>query len=195
MLKPKGIKRRVAHAVLYGKSLTHIKHYRGFGVHSPFVYGLIRNVFMCKYITGSDTELYEALLSRGVSQRRARQLQNMMNFCAYKNYVIADEPSDRIDLTGQTLCLVTRNYPQESTEALAEKGREDRKHDLPARSEFQPHAQPHVQANGQTAQAYQRGQPRIHAAVLPRQTSQTTLQTVKHAWEYTRKPATTAPPH
>lgn len=121
MLKPKGIKRRVAHAVLYGKSLTHIKHYRGFGVHSPFVYGLIRNVFMCKYITGSDTELYEALMSRGVSQRRARQLQNMMNFCAYKNYVIADEPSDRIDLTGQTLCLVTRNYPQESTEALAEK--------------------------------------------------------------------------
>lgn len=117
MLKPKGLKRRVAHVVLYGKSLTHVKHYRGFGVHSPFVYGLIRNVLMSRQITGNDTGLYDQLRNRSISDRRARQLQNLYSFCSYKSYVIADADND-VSLDPQTLCLVTKLYPQDKTISL-----------------------------------------------------------------------------
>lgn len=117
-LKPRNIKRRVAHVVLSGRNLAHIRHYRGFGVHSPFVYGLIRNVFMPRSIVGDDTSLYETLRSCSISQRRARQLQNLYSVCAYSSFVMADASELPAGIAPQSLCIVTRLFPEERTDSL-----------------------------------------------------------------------------
>ena len=44
---------------------------------------------MCsKLYDGSATDLYDALLLRGVAKRRAIQLQNLMSHCRYERYAI-----------------------------------------------------------------------------------------------------------
>lgn len=57
--------------------LTRARHFRGHGVHSPFVYALVREVFMRHELLPGDRSLYEALRSKGIAEQRAVQLQNL----------------------------------------------------------------------------------------------------------------------
>ena len=87
----RNIKRR-----LYGlKNLpSHIKrarYFRGHGVHSPFVYAIVRQVFMRSTFACDDRELYEALIAKGVVRRRAMQLQNLFKHLHYSSYCINPE--------------------------------------------------------------------------------------------------------
>ena len=41
-----------------------------------------------KLYEGSATDLYDALMARGVAKRRAIQLQNLVNHCRYERYAI-----------------------------------------------------------------------------------------------------------
>ena len=54
------------------------RYFRGHGVHSPFVYAIVREVFMQSKLRSNNRELYEELLNAEVSKRRATQLQNLM---------------------------------------------------------------------------------------------------------------------
>lgn len=67
--------------------LQRIRHFRGHGVHSPFVYSLVRDVFMKKRLSDGSVEVYEKLLSEGVGKRYAAELQNLHSYC-YKQAVI-----------------------------------------------------------------------------------------------------------
>ncbi len=69
-------------------TLSRVRHYRGHGVHSPFVYALVRNVFMKRReVVGEQTALFRELLARRtVNRRRAVQLQNLYNYCGYTGY-------------------------------------------------------------------------------------------------------------
>ena len=52
--------------MMLGNALSRVKHRRGHGVHSPFVYSLVRKVFMSKVLDESlGTVLYDSL--RGAS--------------------------------------------------------------------------------------------------------------------------------
>ncbi|MBR4854856.1 MAG: hypothetical protein IKU88_09030 [Alistipes sp.] len=70
-------------------NIKRARYFRGHGVHSPFVYAIVRQVFMCsKLYQGSATDLYDALMARGVAKRRAIQLQNLVNHCRYESFAI-----------------------------------------------------------------------------------------------------------
>lgn len=78
---------------LYGlKHLpTHLRrarHFRGHGVHSPYIYNIVRKVFMQSKLVADARDLYDALVARGIVLRRCVQLQNLVEHCGYKSWGI-----------------------------------------------------------------------------------------------------------
>lgn len=91
---------------LLGVNISRVKHYHGYGVHSPFVYSLIRKVFMSKSLfEGSGSALYDDLLAAGVPQRRARQLHNLLPYVEGQSYSINEVEGD--------LSILLADYPAE----------------------------------------------------------------------------------
>lgn len=83
---------------LYGlKNLpTHLRraqHFRGHGIHSPYVYDIVRKVFMQRELVAPSRDLYDALEARGVAIRRCTQLQNLVAHCKYSSWAIDSEAS------------------------------------------------------------------------------------------------------
>lgn len=90
--------------VLAGK-IKRLKKRKGYSVHSPFVYSLVRNVLMKKELVGVDSGLYKELINRGATKRLAIRLQNYFTFFEYNKC--------EIDLFGaeicdRTLCVVSK---------------------------------------------------------------------------------------
>ena len=79
--------------------LSRARYFRGHGVHSPFVYDIVRSVFM-----------RDDLLTAGVSRRRAVQLQNLMIHCGYTTFGL-----NRADAE---FCVATCGLPRPATLAL-----------------------------------------------------------------------------
>lgn len=86
------------------------RYFRGHGVHSPFVYDIVRSVFMRDDLLPGRRDLYEALLTAGVSRRRAVQLQNLMIHCGYTTFGL-----NRADAE---FCVATCGLPRPATLAL-----------------------------------------------------------------------------
>lgn len=115
----RNIKKRLYKLSLLTDEITRAKHYRGYGVHSPFVYGLIRKVFMCRrLIDASHAELYEALLANGVAPKRAIQLQNAMHYCQYRTFAIDGDSAAEFN-------IATADYPAERLESVYAKARQN----------------------------------------------------------------------
>lgn len=81
------------------------RYWRGHGVHSPFVYAIVRQVFMCRKLQGERCDLYTLLLGLGVSKRRAIELQNLMEHCHYSTFGIdcEVEQMEGVDMVIATL--------------------------------------------------------------------------------------------
>ncbi len=92
--------------LLLGNRLSRMKHHKGHGVHSPFVYSLVRKVFMPKsLIENSGTLLYDNLVAEGLKAKRARQLHNLLVHIEGENYSINEVDGD--------LSILLENYPTE----------------------------------------------------------------------------------
>ena len=76
-----------------GGYLRRARYFRGHGVHSPYVYSIVRQVFMQKRLRDGDHSLYEALRKLGINERRSTQLQNLLHHCDYASWAI-DELRD-----------------------------------------------------------------------------------------------------
>ena len=69
--------------------LRRARYFRGHGVHSPFVYTIVRKVFMrSRLIEPSQHDLYDALCGVGVKNRRAIEIQNLATHCQYQSWSI-----------------------------------------------------------------------------------------------------------
>ena len=90
--------------------LSRARFFRGHGVHSPFVYDVVRNVFMRDTLLPGDRALFRELLAAGVPERRAVQLQNLAIHCGYASFGL-----NRADAE---FCIATRGLSRAETLAL-----------------------------------------------------------------------------
>ena len=81
--------------------LRRARHFRGHGVHSPYVYSIVRQVFMQRKLQKEDHSLYTQLLNKGISTRRATQLTNLTMHCNFTSWSI--DGLDRCDILFATL--------------------------------------------------------------------------------------------
>lgn len=113
----KRVAQRIARVVRYGRTLGHLRHYRGYGVHSPFVYRVVREAVMQKReVAGDDLSLYERLRSLGVNRRRAVQLQNFYTISGCSRFVVDDEWSASVG--DDVMWIVTTATAPEVIEAI-----------------------------------------------------------------------------
>lgn len=117
----RNIKRRLYALSLLRNRLSRVKYFRGYGVHSPFVYSLVRRVFMCRDLWPEQSApLYDALIERGVAKRRATQLQNLMYYIEAQTFAINTSESAS-DLT--VLCDdVPNSRIHDAYESTAQRG-------------------------------------------------------------------------
>lgn len=105
--------------------LSRARYFRGHGVHSPYIYDIVRKVFMQGKLFTPDSVLYTALINKGVAKRRSVQLANLAEHCGYdswsidtmeqKQIIIATLNTATTELTqyaeyarqkGATLCII-----------------------------------------------------------------------------------------
>ena len=92
--------------MMLGNRLSRIKHRKGHGVHSPFVYGFVRRVLMTKNLCeGSEQALYTDLLANGVAEKRSRELPNTLCYIGGQSYSINEVECD--------LSILLADYPTE----------------------------------------------------------------------------------
>ena len=119
------IKRRLYGLTTLPERVARVRYFRGHGVHSPFVYAIVRQVFMKSELFGAESALHDALRERGFGRRHAVQLQNLYTHCGYHSFEInrLTTPCDLCILTpelddDQTRDLVRRAAVQRTTVAL-----------------------------------------------------------------------------
>ena len=61
--------------------LSRARHFRGHGVHSPYVYDIVRKVFMQRKLQPEGQTLHDALLALDVAKRRAVEIANLALHC------------------------------------------------------------------------------------------------------------------
>ncbi len=98
-------------ALRYSRTVSHLRHYRGYGVHSPYAYALERDVFLKKEFLCEDRHLYRLLRVARVGNRRAVQMQNMYHYCNYGTYAVDNLEECAISENG--LYIATMNSTPE----------------------------------------------------------------------------------
>lgn len=78
--------------------IKHLRHSRGYGIHSPFLYRIVRESMMPRQIVANDDSLYRALRTKGADRRTAIQLQNLYEREHYPSWSI-DKSGDKEALT------------------------------------------------------------------------------------------------
>lgn len=68
--------------------VSRARYFRGHGVHSPYVYSIVRQVFMSSKLSGERHDFHDALLGYDVPKRRAIELQNLLCHCNYSTWSV-----------------------------------------------------------------------------------------------------------
>lgn len=84
----RNLKRRLYGLLHVRDRVKRMRYFRGHGVHSPFVYAVVRQVFMRSNFLTDDpyftTIVYESLLGQQIPRKRALQLVNLCVHCGYR---------------------------------------------------------------------------------------------------------------
>lgn len=70
----------------------HLRHSRGYGIHSPFLYRVVREAIMPLRVRSKEKALYKALRAKGVGRRAATRAHNLLTTLGYTSWSI-DEPN------------------------------------------------------------------------------------------------------
>lgn len=91
----------------------HCLRSRGYGIHSPFLYRIVREAMMPRHPKEGDSSLYEALRGRGVGRRTATRLHNLFVLEGYTAWSIDSTA------TGGAMMVATPECSEERTRAMA----------------------------------------------------------------------------
>ncbi len=106
--RPMAAEQKLYKGGIFLSRLRRLRHLRGHGVHSPYIYSLYRDVFMgCKDKASENQELLAAIIQQGASRRTATEISRVAEHCALKSYAI-----DKIESCDIILC--TTHCPEES---------------------------------------------------------------------------------
>ena len=106
------ILQRLYGATRWGNRMSRARYFRGHGVHSPYIYAIVRQVFMCSKPVVSD-ELFDLLVSSDIPRKRAVQLRNLLEHCSYSKVGID------CDCQGYDFVVLTRHFPDEGLALVA----------------------------------------------------------------------------
>lgn len=98
------------------RRLLRMRHFRGHGVHSPFVYALVREVFMRSSLMPGGRALFRSSIEAGVAERQAVLLQNLAIHGGYRTFGL-NRPEGE-------LYIATRELPQPEVLALVRRAAE-----------------------------------------------------------------------
>lgn len=100
--------------------IARIRHFRGHGIHSPFVYGLKREVFMGKCRGIENNPQYNALIANGVPKKVAKELQKLHNYCNFRDIEIVDSENGQQDIPENVLYVSTEKSREAAMAMLCE---------------------------------------------------------------------------
>lgn len=112
----RNIKRRLYNLCNLPSDIKRGRYWRGHGVHSPFVYAIVRQVFMNRKLQSEQQDLYTRLLALGVAERRAIELQNLMQHCHYQSFGIDCEVEQ---MKGKDMVIATLDCNEERLRLMA----------------------------------------------------------------------------
>jgi hypothetical protein len=82
------LKQRLYGLKQLGSDIRRWRYFRGHGVHSPYIYAIVRQVFMCRSLRSQEHDLHDSLITCGVVRKRAVELQNLVHHCNYLSWAI-----------------------------------------------------------------------------------------------------------
>lgn len=111
-----GIAKPITRVYFGVRSRIHLRHFRGRSIHSPFMYGLVRNVFMKSRIDGPDFRLYERLREADISESTAVLLQNLFTYSGMNGYRLTGAKEETrsaecVRKKGRNLCILLPGVP------------------------------------------------------------------------------------
>jgi hypothetical protein len=87
--------------------ISRARYFRGHGVHSPYVYRIVRQVFMQRKLYDRQSAIFPALRERGIAERRCTEIANLMTVCEYGGWVV-----DTMSQADIIIATLDTRYPQ-----------------------------------------------------------------------------------
>lgn len=98
--------------------IARLRHLRGHGVHSPYIYSIVRSVFMRRNLITPQLAGIEKRCQRSMGKRAIVELQNLYTYCGYKSYEIDPLVTPKEELSEFVIC--SADYPTTGIEQLYE---------------------------------------------------------------------------
>lgn len=94
-----------------GSRIARLRYVRGHGVHSPYIYGIIREVFMRHNLI--TPQLGGVEQCRTMNHKTKMELQNLYTYCGYNSYSI-----DPLEGEIAEFVICSTEYPSNSLRSL-----------------------------------------------------------------------------
>ncbi len=101
--------------------LSRIRHFRGHGVHSPYIYGMVRKIFTEHKDSNVqyDSDLANILTENGLSKKRSCELARIADYCNFTRFEVDSlEPCDMVILSQK----IDPQRKEEITRVASERG-------------------------------------------------------------------------